>query len=86
MPALAAPEPYVDPRSQEEQYAAYADEFTWGEADTVADALAALDDVSAAVLDAVQTIDPDRAGARSRTPRGTRRTSRPGRFAGCGST
>jgi hypothetical protein len=56
---LAAPEPYVDPRSQEEQYAAYADEFTWRESDSVTDALAALDEVSARVLDAVQAIDPD---------------------------
>ncbi len=56
---LAAPEPYVDPRSQEEQYAAYANEFAWGEADTVAAALAALDDVCAAVLEAVRTVDPD---------------------------
>jgi hypothetical protein len=59
--ALAAPEPYVDPRSQEEQYAAYADEFTWREDDTIAAVLAAFDEVSAGVQDAVRTVDLDTA-------------------------
>ena len=57
--ALAAPAPYVDPRSQEEQYAAYGDEFVWRGDDTVAAALAAFDDVSSRVQEAVRSLDLD---------------------------
>lgn len=59
--AVAAPEPYVDPRPQEEQYAAYENEFRWQESDTVEAALAAFDEVSAGVQDAVRTLDLDTA-------------------------
>jgi hypothetical protein len=55
--ALAAPEP-VPPRG-EEVYAEREAAFTWTADDTVAGALAAFDDVSGRVLDAVRTVDLD---------------------------
>ena len=47
------------PAAGPEAYAAYQEAWTWGEQDTVAAAIASLDEVSAAVLDAVRTLDPD---------------------------
>jgi hypothetical protein len=49
------------PEPGPEDYAAYQAAWTWTEEDTVADALASLDDVSARVLDAVRTVDLDAA-------------------------
>jgi hypothetical protein len=57
--ALAAPEHPVDPRSQEEQMAAYAEEFTWQETDTLPGVLAAFDQVCAEVQEAVLSLDLD---------------------------
>jgi hypothetical protein len=55
--ALAAPDP-VPPRG-EEGYAAHQASWTWTADDTVAGVLVALDDVSARVLEAVRTLEPD---------------------------
>lgn len=56
---LAAPEPPVDARSQQERYAAYRDSWTWHGHDTLDAALAAYDDICARVLRAVDDVDPD---------------------------
>lgn len=56
---LAAPEPPVDERSLEERMAAHAAEFAWTEHDSLAGALAAYEQVCAAVQDAVATVDLD---------------------------
>jgi len=58
---LAAPGKYADERPQQEQYAAHAEGFTWHDTDTVAGVFAAFDDVSARVIEAVRTVDPDTA-------------------------
>ena len=55
--ALAAPGRAVDQRTDEERYAAHAAQFQWSEGDTLAGVLAAYDDVSTRVLDAVATLD-----------------------------
>ena len=55
--ALAAPGSPRDDRTMEEKYADHQDGWTWHPHDTVAGALAAFDDVSARVLDAVRTLD-----------------------------
>ncbi|MFN8193916.1 MAG: DinB family protein [Nocardioidaceae bacterium] len=55
--ATAAPSLPVDERTQEQQMSDWQREFTWLDADTVGDALAALDDVSAAVVAAVAATD-----------------------------
>lgn len=57
--ALAAPAHHQDPRSQEEQIAAYTAEFSWSDSDTLGRALAAYDQVCAQVLDAVRVLDLD---------------------------
>lgn len=57
--ALSAPGPVVDERSEEERMAAWGDEFTWPEDDSVAGRLAAFEQVSADVLEAVGTLDLD---------------------------
>ncbi len=57
--AVAAPDPV--PAAGPEAYAAYQEAWTWSEDDTVAAAVAFLDEVSAKVLDAVRTLDPDTA-------------------------
>lgn len=55
--ALAAPDP-APPRGAE-AYAAYQENWTWTETDTVASVVAYLDEVSAQVLDAVRRLDLD---------------------------
>ncbi len=55
--AVAAPERPVDERSQEQQMADYATEFSWLESDTVDATVDAFDEVSAAVLQAVRDLD-----------------------------
>lgn len=57
--ALAAPDLFEDPRPMAERRAAYADEFQWTGSDTLPDRLAAFDQVSAQVLDAVGRLDLD---------------------------
>ncbi len=57
--ALAAPE--KAPSAGPEAYAAYQDAWTWGPDDSVAKAVAYLDEVSEQVLDAVRTVDLDAA-------------------------
>jgi len=57
--AIAAPGTPVDDRTEEEMYAAHQAAWTWTADDTVAAALAELDAVSAAVLDAVRATDLD---------------------------
>src|SRR5690348_6919631 len=57
--ALAAPERYVDERAQHEQYAAHSEGFTWHDTDTLMAVFTGYDDVSARVLEAVRTLDPD---------------------------
>ncbi|HVX55375.1 DinB family protein [Nocardioides sp.] len=59
--ALSAPERRRDDRSEAERFAEHQDGFTWHETDTLAEVLAAYDEVSAAVLDAVATLDLDTA-------------------------
>ena len=56
---LAAPELVREDRPLQERYAEREDTFTWHEHDTVEAALAAFDDVSARVLEAVATVDLD---------------------------
>jgi hypothetical protein len=56
---LAAPAAPVDERSQEEQYVAYQDSWTWHDHDTLPTALAAYDEVCTAVLGAVDEVDLD---------------------------
>ena len=55
--ARTAPEPVPDPG--QEVYAAWEAQWTWTEDDTVVGVVARLDEVSAQVLDAVRTLDPD---------------------------
>lgn len=57
--ALAAPGRVEDVRSMSERQAAYADEFAWGEADSVSAHLRAFEAVSADVLAAVGRLDLD---------------------------
>ena len=57
--ALAAPGRPVDDRTMEEKYAAHQEGWTWHEHDTIAAALAAYDDVTARVIDAVRGTDLD---------------------------
>lgn len=57
--ALAAPQKYADERPQHEQYAAHAEGFTWHDTDTLMAVFTGYDDVSARVIDAVRTLDPD---------------------------
>ncbi len=57
--ALAAPGRVEDPRPMSERRAAYAEEFAWGEADSVPAQMATFDAVSADVLDAVGRLDLD---------------------------
>ena len=56
---LAAPAEPVDERSQQERYAAYQDSWTWHDHDRLDAALAAYDEVCAAVLAAVTEVDLD---------------------------
>ena len=56
---LAAPQARVDDRTQQEQYAAHQDGWTWHDDDTLAAALAAYDEVCAAVLAAVDEVGLD---------------------------
>lgn len=56
---LAAPEKFVDARPQQEQYAAHAEGLTWRDTDALASAFAAFDEVSARVIEAVRSVDPD---------------------------
>lgn len=57
--ALAAPGRRVDDRTMEQKAAEHQDGFTWH--DTIPEVLAAYDEVCAAVLDAVATLDLDTA-------------------------
>ena len=57
--ALAAPDRVRDPRSMSERQAAYAEEFRWGETDSIPAQLRSFDTVCADVLDAVGRLDLD---------------------------
>lgn len=57
--ALAAPEPHDDGRSQADRAAEHMASFTWLAEDTVDAVLAAYDEVSGRVLEAVEALDLD---------------------------
>jgi hypothetical protein len=59
--AEAAPGRAVDERTMEQRFADHQDGWTWHDHDTLAAALAAYDEVSARVLDAVRDLDLDTA-------------------------